>query len=119
MTEDEHHLYIFEKIQAAIDTEITRFAQEQPGLHHDRVKRDVWHIMAAYLRSKRNASMTSEEQYWAGLLRFMGEAYPGNAPRGEYEAVYNIVERVKKCMGWEQIADPTISEGLQHGAADA
>lgn len=108
MTEDEHHRSIFEKIQAAIDTEIARFAQDQPGLDHDRVKRDVRDVLAAYLWSKRNASMTSEEQYWAGLLRFMGEAYPRNAPRAEYEAVYNIVERVKKCMGWEEIADTTI-----------
>ena len=38
MNEDEHRRYIFEKLQAAIDTETAALAREQPGLDHDRIK---------------------------------------------------------------------------------
>ena len=113
MNDDEHHRYIFEKFWAAVDTETAAFARKQPGLDHDRIRGDLKTILGPYLRSKRNPTNTSEEEYWAGLKSFMGEAYPGNEPRGEYEAVYNQVERVKKRMGWDQIDDTPFEERFE------
>ncbi len=103
MNDREHHLQIFEKVQAAVDTETAAFAWEQPGLDHDRIKRDVRSILAAHMRKERNPTMTSEREYWDGLKRFMGEAYPGESPRGEYEAVHNLESRVRERLGWGQI----------------
>ena len=37
MNEKEHQGYIFDKIQAAVDTEITCLAQKQPRLDHETV----------------------------------------------------------------------------------
>ena len=119
MNDDEHHLYIFEKVQAAIDSETATFAREQPGLDHDRIKHDVRKILGAYMRKERNPTMTSEEEYWTGLKRHMGKAYPGESPRGEYEAVYNLVSRVKESLGWGQIADADMPEWAEEGGSGA
>ena len=108
MSENEHRRYIFEKMQAAIDTEITCLAQKQPNVDHHRVKRDVWKIMGEYLKSEQNASMTSQEEYLAGLRTFIEERYPRNAPQPEFESVLDVVRRVKARMGWNEISDTTI-----------
>ena len=106
MSEDEHHRYIFEKMNGAIDKEVAVFTDEQPDLDHDRIKRNLRKVVGPYLRSKRNASMTSDEEFRTGLVRFMKEAYPGNEPNDEYQAIYMLFGRVQKRLGWDQIADP-------------
>ena len=103
LSEDEHDRYIFEKLQAAINAETEGLAREQPDLNQDRIKGDVRKIMAAYLRSQQEPNMTSEEEYWAGLQRFMADAYPDNTPSGEFEAVHNLVEHVKRRLGRDQM----------------
>ena len=108
MSEDEHRCVIFEKMQAAIDLEITGLVQDQPSVDHDRVKRDVWKIMGEYLKSEQNATMTNQEEVSAGLQNYIVEAYPGKEPRLEFESVLNVFLGVKRRLGWDQIADTTI-----------
>ena len=117
MDEHEHHLQIVEKVWATVDEETAAFAREQPELDHDRIKRDLRSVLAAYMRKERNPTMTSEREYWDGLKQFMEDAYPGESPRGEYEAVYNLDSRVKKRLGWGQIVElPDWDEEVEPGA---
>ena len=65
-------------------------------------------IIAAYFRSEQNASMASEEEYWAGLRIFMEEAYPSNAPRPEYEAVLNVSSGSRHAWGEKIFQTPLL-----------
>jgi len=110
-SENDHQRYIFEKVQAAIDVELSHFAEQQEGLDHEKLKREVRKVLAAYLRSKQIPSMNSDEEYWNGLQQFMEAEYLGNSPKGEYEVVNHIIGEVKTRLGWDQISDSTIPDG--------
>ena len=105
MSEAEHSRHSFERIQAAIDAESVRIAQEQPGLDIKRVKLNVRKIMAEYQRSEELATMDSDQEFWDGLQEFFSESYPRDEPKAEFEATHEFHGRVMKCLGWGQIGD--------------
>ena len=100
MTDDEHHRYIFEKLQRATDEATDELCAEQPALNRDRMKRLIQEVMGAYLRKERNASMTSGKEYEVGLQEFLAREFPGKEPRVEYEGIYELQDRILKKMGW-------------------
>ena len=104
-SEEEFNQLRFERVHAAIDSEIERIAREQPDLDHQRIKGHVIRIMAAYVRSEEDLRWAAKQEFDDGLDRFFSENYPGNEPSAEFEATHHLHSRVLRRLGWDQIAD--------------